>query len=111
MEVGSDVPYAVFEEGEDWGRKIVAFAKGSALSDEAICEDDDSAVSLWEVDRPIEALPLLSTQTHELSVSKFLGLSTGRLESERKDLAGETPEQDLDKLLRTSGLVASQYCR
>jgi len=111
MDVGSEVPFAVFEEGEEWGRKIVAFAKGSALSDEAVCKDADSAVSLWDVDRPIEGLPLLSTQTHEGSVTEFLGIPAERLESERKDLAGEMPEEDLDKLLKTTGLVASQYCR
>eukprot|EP00210_Caulerpa_lentillifera_P001110 g1071.t1 len=111
MDVGSDVPLAVFEEGENWGRKIIAFAKGSALSDQAICKDSVSSISLWDVDRPIEALPLLSTQTHEESVSEFLGISADQLVSDRKDLAGETPEFELDKLLRTSGIVATQYCR
>lgn len=111
MEVGSDIPYAVFEEGEEWSRKIVAFAKGSAISDQAVCKDSDSDVGLWDVDRPIKALPLFSRQTHEAPMSKYLGLQADRLVAARRDLAGEIPEFDLEGLLKTTGIVATQYCR
>eukprot|EP00210_Caulerpa_lentillifera_P009050 g8637.t1 len=111
MEVGSDVPYAVFEAAEDWGRKIVGFAKGSAISDQSVCKDSDSDVGLWDVDRPIQALPLLSRETHETSMAEYLGLSAARLVAARRDLAGEIPEFDLEGLLKTTGIVATQYCR
>lgn len=66
---------AIFEDGEDWGSAIVAFSKGSALSDEGLCKNVGSVVDVWDVESPDDALSLLSPTPLEDPVADILGVA------------------------------------
>ena len=121
--------FAVFEEGQKWGQKILVMSKGSALSDRGVCKKEGSVVSVWDVQDPDTALTLLTDNALEEPVTDLLGVAgkilcsrlsnakfysvpaADRLVDERQDTAGEFSEFDISDLLETSGLVAASYCR
>ncbi len=66
---------AIFEEGQDWGEKIVVVSKGSPLSDDSVCKREGSAIFSWDISDPESGLPLLSTEPLDTSVTDILGVA------------------------------------
>ncbi|GMH41747.1 hypothetical protein BSKO_09657 [Bryopsis sp. KO-2023] len=108
--------YAIFEAGEDWGRKIVAAVKGNPKAKISCQHMKTNTINIFPVfdSEQIKAISRdFQSTLYSSSLSRLdqdLGSPTAILEQKNPG-STEVAEIDIEKYLKPTGLVAAEYCR
>ncbi|GMH39924.1 hypothetical protein BSKO_07828 [Bryopsis sp. KO-2023] len=116
LQSGTFPSLSVFEEGQDWGQKIVALSKGKTVRTKAAaegCKDVGSLVEIWNLDEEpsvVSSFNIVRSSSSRSSLESILKKPDETLEPEDADASGDAHEVSVASLLETSGALAHQYC-
>ncbi|GMH44595.1 hypothetical protein BSKO_12547 [Bryopsis sp. KO-2023] len=100
--------YAIFEAGEDWGRKIVAAVKGNPRAKISCQHMKTNTINIFPVFDSER-----SRQSPEISNPPFIppAYRDSAILEQKNPGSTEVAEIDIEKYLKPTGLVAAEYCR